>query len=250
MSKRDICFATFARNEKVRLPVWLKHYQQFADNEDIYIIDQNTTDGSTDNLPCNIIYEPNELVFDHKWLREMLTKNIKLLLEKYHIVVINECDELLITKNNIELSNYLISKYKNLNVNICTNMINIVQHDDEPDFDINEKISKQRRYMVGEGNGLKHIIYTHCKIQVENGFHDGDGIYDNNLVSVHIHLLDKQWFIDKIHNRIKEKNIYGAGDNHGCWTVHYKIEIIDENLKYYYDNLQTVYDYFSNNRYI
>jgi hypothetical protein len=31
--KRDICFVTFARNEPVRLPVWIKHYKQLYKQE-------------------------------------------------------------------------------------------------------------------------------------------------------------------------------------------------------------------------
>ena len=51
-TKKNICFATFARNESIRLPIWLNHYRQFITDEDIYVIDQNTTDGSTSNLTC------------------------------------------------------------------------------------------------------------------------------------------------------------------------------------------------------
>jgi hypothetical protein len=250
MNKRDICFATFARNEKVRLPVWLKHYQQYADNADIYIIDQNTDDGSTDGLPCNIIYEPNELVFDHVWLRKMITKNIKLLLTKYHIVVMNECDELLITKNNIKLSNYLVDKYKNSNNNVCMELLDIVQHESETQYNINDKISNQRKYIYNWKDAKKHIIFTHCDREIENGFHGGDGIFDNNLVSFHIQLLNKEWFINKIHDRLNEKQKYGSGDNHCCWTAHYVIDKINGHLSFYYNNLELAGDYFINNRYI
>ena len=47
------------------------HYRQFSSDEDIYVIDQNTTDDSTKNLNCNVIYEPHEGVFEIKWLRQM-----------------------------------------------------------------------------------------------------------------------------------------------------------------------------------
>lgn len=251
MDKKDICFATFARNEKDRIPVWLKHYQQFVKNEDIYIIDQNTTDGSTDNLPCNIIYEPNIKIFDHEWLKQMITKNIILLLEKYHIVVLTEADELIITKNNIKLDVYLLEKYKNSNKNVCSRFIDIVQHDTENDYDINKKISKQRKYMfTWDWIATKHTIFTHCYNVVQNGFHDGDGEFDDNLVTIHIQLLNKRWYIDKIHKTINEKDKYGKGDNHTCWDVRYMIEKLDENLNNYYSNLVAVEDYLKNNIYI
>ena len=111
-TKKNICFATFARNESIRLPIWLNHYRQFITDEDIYVIDQNTTDGSTSNLTCNVISEPHEGVFDHAWLRQMLTRNLKELLKKYHIVILTECDELMVTHNNENLKDYLIKTYK------------------------------------------------------------------------------------------------------------------------------------------
>ena len=216
----DICFATFAKNEKTRLPVWLKYYQQFISNEHIYVIDQSTTDGSTDNLPCNIIYEPNLKVFDHKWLREMITKNILLLLKKYRVVVMTECDELIITRNNEKLDEYLIKKYKNSNMNGYSLFFDVIQQEGEPDYDPNIKINKQRKYWHEWKGSVKHTIYTRCNREVENGFHGGDGAYDSNLITMHVQSLNKQWFFDKFHQRIADKDKYGKGDNHGCWDYY------------------------------
>jgi hypothetical protein len=249
MVKKDICFATFARNEKIRLPVWLSHYQQFASNEDIYVIDQNTTDGSTTNLLCNIIYEPNEKIFDHQWLRHMITKNVQLLLTKYRIVVMTECDELMVTINNCKLDEYLINKYKVSNINVCTKLVNLVQHNSEESYDNTKKISCQRSYW-DDIDARKHTIFTNCNFLIENGFHNGDGIYDINLITFHIEALNLEWVISKIQNRINEKNVFGQGDNHCCWNVYYTENKINEYLNYDYNNLTLIPDFFKNNSFI
>jgi len=249
MNKKDICFATFARNEKIRLPVWLKHYQQFVSNEDIYIIDQNTTDDSTTNLPCNIIYEPNEKVFDHEWLRQMLTKNVKLLLEKYNIVVMTECDELIITIDNCKLDEYLVNNYKYSNVNVCTKLVNLVQHNSEELYDNTKKISAQRSYW-DDIDAKKHTIFTNCDFLIANGFHFGNGIYDTNLITFHIEALNIDWVIIKIQKRIKEKNIFGNGDNHCCWDLYYTDKTINEYLNYDYNKLTLIPEFFKNSSFI
>lgn len=249
--KRDICFVTFARNEPVRLPVWIKHYKQFCSNEDMYVIDQNTTDGSTDNLECCVKREPNDAVFDHTWLRQMLTNNLCILLQYYEVVVMTECDELMFTKNNENLKDYLVETYKGKNINGATSLYDMLQHDSEKDYDSNMKISQQRNYWFDWGV-YKHTIFTYCDREVENGFHNGNGIYNDNLVTLHIQMLNKQWFVDKIINRIAEKNKYGQGDNHGCWDVHYNEDLIQKNLDFYYKSNQMVKtpEYFNTNVYI
>jgi hypothetical protein len=241
---KDICFATFARNERDRLPVWLKHYQQFADNSDIYVIDQNTTDGSTEGLPCNVIYEPNKLVFDHAWLRQMLTDNIRTLLQRYRVVVMTECDELIITRDNVKLDEYLVVKYGSMK------LIDIVQHDDEPTYNINEQISKKRHFIFDWDDQVKHLIHTYCNNEIQSGFHGGDGIIDDNLTVFHTQFLNKKWYIDKIRMIINLKDQYGQGDNYQCWEDRYLEHKIDDNLHYIYSKLQRAPDYFTNNYYI
>jgi len=241
---------TFARNEQLRLPIWLKHYQQFVDNQDIYIIDQNTTDGSTDNLPCNIIKEPNEKVFDHIWLRKMLTKNLREKLLIYKIVVLLECDELMFTINNKKLNEYLIQKYADKKLNGATSICDIVQCEYEIDYINTIPISKQRNYWYNWKGACKHTIHTFNNYELDNGFHNGNGKIDDNLITLHFQLLNKQWFIDKIYKRIEERSKYGAGDNHACWTLHYNEDLIQSHLKFYYSCLEKTPDFFNNNLYI
>ena len=231
MEKKNICFATFVRNEIIRLPIWLNHYRQFSSDDDIYIIDQNTTDGSTQNLKCNVIYEPHEGIFDHQWLRQMLTRNLQKLLQYYHIVILTECDLLMVTHNNEKLDNYLIKNYLNSSKNGCTDLYDVVQQPDEKKYILGDKISQIRNYLSYWSGAKTHIIHTYNNCELQNGFHGGTGILDNNLSSIHIQALNTDYFYSKINQRIKEKEKYGSGDNHACWELHYKINYIENHLK-------------------
>jgi hypothetical protein len=251
MERKDICFATFARNEKDRLPIWLSHYSQFADNEDIYVFDQSTTDGSTDNLSCNVIPEPNEKVFDHKWIAEMLNRRHRWLLDRYKIVVLNECDELLITKNSENLREYLITKLSNSSVPISTELFDIVQNEEkgEINYDITKKISEQRNYWRHWPGAQKHTISSVNK-DIFIGLHQGQSELDNNLMTIHTQLLNLDFFKQKIFNRIEEKEKFGNADNHACWDVHYKVDMIQRYLDETFSLIEEVPDWFKNNKFI
>jgi hypothetical protein len=248
-TKNDICFATFARNERIRLPIWLRHYRQFITDEDIYVIDQNTTDGSTNDLKCNVIYEPHEGVFDQAWLRQMLTKNLKILLEKYHIVVLNECDELMVTHNNENLTDYLIKTYKQSLKNGATYLFDVLQVDDEPDYVLGDKINNIRNYIC-RWEGRKHTIHTSCLKELPNGFHSGYGYLDNNLSTIHIQCLNYSYFTEKIKQRIKEKEVHGQGDDYGCWEVHYKVDLIGKYMNDLLGRKELAPTWFKNNIYL
>jgi len=250
-TKKNICFATFARNEPIRLPIWLNHYRQFITDEDIYVIDQNTTDGSTSNLTCNVINEPHEGVFDHAWLRQMLTRNLKELLKKYHIVVLNECDELMVTHNNENLKDYLIKTYKQQPLkNGTTSLFDVLQVDNEQDYVLGDKISKIRNYLYKWTGALKHTIHTSCSKELPNGFHSGYGNFDSNLSTIHIQCLNSSYFTEKINQRIKEKEVHGQGDDYVCWDAHYKVELIDKYMNDLLGRKVLAPKWFKNNIYL
>ena len=47
LKKKSRAVITMAKNESVFLPIWWRYYAQFFLPEDIYILDHESTDGST-----------------------------------------------------------------------------------------------------------------------------------------------------------------------------------------------------------
>ena len=47
-TKKKCAVFTIVKNENYFLPIWLKHYKRYFDNSDIYVLDHQSNDGSTD----------------------------------------------------------------------------------------------------------------------------------------------------------------------------------------------------------
>ena len=88
---------TIVKNERIFLPIWIKHYKKYFDASDIYILDHQSTDGSTENLDVNVILVENEFAFDHTWFHGTVEKFHIQLLQKYQAVLFSDGDELVYT---------------------------------------------------------------------------------------------------------------------------------------------------------
>ena len=56
------------KDEGYFLPKWLGYYKQFFKPEDIYVLDHQSSDGSTQNLDVNVIHVTNDVAVDHTWI--------------------------------------------------------------------------------------------------------------------------------------------------------------------------------------
>lgn len=93
--KKKCAVFTIVKNEKYFLPIWINHYKRYFDSSDIYILDHESDDGSTNNLDVNVINVTNEVAFDHEWLCNTVVDFQKKLLQEYTCVLFAEGDEIL-----------------------------------------------------------------------------------------------------------------------------------------------------------
>lgn len=91
--KRACAVVTMARNESVLLPVWWRYYSQFFEPEDIYILDHETTDGSTSG-PGFVRIPVSHASVDWGWHRDMLQQQQHRLIERYDVVLCTDVDEI------------------------------------------------------------------------------------------------------------------------------------------------------------
>ena len=99
-TRPTVAAITMVRNERAMLPRWVRHYAaQCGGPEHLLVIDDNSTDGSTDGLPCPVIrippltkghFEPSRL--------SLLSKFAAGLLEAYDAVVVTDADEFLVAE--------------------------------------------------------------------------------------------------------------------------------------------------------
>ena len=59
MKKKSAVF-TIVKNENYFLPIWIKHYKKYFNESDMYVLDHQSNDASTNNLSVNVVPVINE----------------------------------------------------------------------------------------------------------------------------------------------------------------------------------------------
>jgi Glycosyl transferase family 2 len=96
-SEPRLAAITMVRDERVMLPRWVAHYARECGPDHLYVIDDNSTDGSTDALPCSVIRIPSwgGKHFEQTRMR-MVSQIAAGLLEAYDAVLFADADEFLV----------------------------------------------------------------------------------------------------------------------------------------------------------
>lgn len=120
---------TMVRDERVMLPRWIAHYGRECGVANLFVIDDNTSDGSTTGLPCSVIRIPSwgDKHFENTRMR--LVSNIAAgLLEAYDAVLFADADEFLVAdpKRHDGLLD-LVSKRSKLDV-LAAQGLNVVHN--------------------------------------------------------------------------------------------------------------------------
>lgn len=190
--KKSFAVFTIVKDESVFLPIWLKHYRRTFSDEDIYIIDHETKDGSTDNLGVNIIPVSNPEAFRHYWLVEQVQRVQAELLEKYEVVLFTEADEIVYTEREgtllQALKDFKDSDHEYVNT-VGYECIHIM--DEEPPLDLSSPIVSQRKKWIKEPNYNKPLL-TKVPLFYSVGFHtcNRPPNFGFGLSLFHLHRMD------------------------------------------------------------
>lgn len=88
---------TMVRDERVMLPRWIDHYGRECGTDNLFVIDDASTDGSTADLPCSVIRIPSWGDKHFESTRMRLVSNVAAgLLEAYDAVLFADADEFLV----------------------------------------------------------------------------------------------------------------------------------------------------------
>jgi hypothetical protein len=139
---------TMVRNEAAMLPRWIRHYsEQCSGPESLVVIDDNTTDGSTDGLPCSVIRTPSFIHRQFEPARLGMVSHIASgLLEAYDAVVFADADEFLVADPDRYGSLRDLVAAKPDNRVFGAMGLNVVHHvGHEPPLDPERPILAQRR---------------------------------------------------------------------------------------------------------
>jgi len=92
-----IAAITFCRDEGRMLPLWLRYYGGQFGTDNLYVVDDNSEDGSTDDLPCDVLHIPP--IRDGKFnsTRMAVVGNLgRSLLQLYDAVLFCDTDEFIV----------------------------------------------------------------------------------------------------------------------------------------------------------
>lgn len=212
MKKHKAVF-TIVKNEKTVLPLWLKYYSHHFAMEDMYVLDHQTTDGSTDALPCKRKPIASDFAFDHAWLNRVVRNYQIELLQYYKYVLFVEADEFVFHKDG--LGSY-IDDFRGTSVQ-CNGFE--LQHvtGKEPDLDFSRPILEQRMFWYPSPLYCKTLLSS-VPIHWALGFHEctNPGKTDPELYLVHLHRADYKTALTKNEERAKLKwNSHDVNQGYG-----------------------------------
>lgn len=201
--KHKCAIFTIVQDEAVRLPIWLRHYQQT--DCPLYVLDHESGPEQTEVMRAAIdaagamrvpIFKDQS--FCHEWLRDTASTFQRFLLQSYEYVLFVEVDEIVTTRPGgryTDLKTYLQAFNK---VAICCDGYEVVQQlDDEPALDFEQLPLLQQRSMWYRSQLYSKPLLSSVPLTWTVGFHQSEeigahmaGMVDKDLLLLHLHKID------------------------------------------------------------
>lgn len=177
---------TIVRNEDVFLPIWLRHYSKHFYRNDIFVIDNGTTDGSTHVEGATFVPRISTTSFDAPWMLHTVRDFQRELLKSYDWVLFAEVDEIIHCP--IKLCEYPNNKFTTLS---CMGYEVIQDLNEEPPLDLNRPLLKQRRYWA-PSDLFSKPLYSRVPLDWRLGFHSCTQPHTKatDLTLIHLHRMD------------------------------------------------------------
>lgn len=228
---RTRALLTMVYNEAVYLPIWLRYYSRFFASRDIYVLDNETTDGSTHRRGFQRIGVSHDTV-DHEWMVRTIEHYQRELLTRYDVVVVTDVDEIIVVgPGRGDLGSYL-DWFDEEWVN-CLGYELIHMKDREPALRLDRPILRQRHYWYVNGAYDKAAIAT-VPMDWKPGFHgraDNQTNADPDLLLVHLHRMDFE--LCRQRHLVRTNKRWADEDAHRRWASHNQV-IGDDFERWFY----------------
>jgi hypothetical protein len=188
-----IAALTFVYNENVNLPIWLRYYGSQFGNKNLFVIDRESDDRSTNDLgDANRIVVPRD-PFDDKKKVNCMSSFQNGLLSYYDAVVCGDCDEIVVPNPTkyIDLTDYVAKMDGDYATCIGIDILHIINL--EPPIDLNKPILEQRRFGRFRSAGCKTLL-SRVPLRWAPGLHSMNKMprVDPNLINFHLKTMDYQ----------------------------------------------------------
>lgn len=189
-----IAAITMVFNERQFLPIWLNHYGPQLGYENLFVIDDGTSDGSTnDDRIVNPVYK-KRAPFDEDARALVVSYFHESLLRFYDVVIYTDVDELIAIDpaTRLSLSEYLANKDFQYKALVGMNVLHRASK--EEDIDLQIPLFQQRSFIQFDPEYCKPLI-SRIPMRWRPGFHaasfpDFDRNLDPNLYLFHLRAMD------------------------------------------------------------
>jgi hypothetical protein len=231
---------TIVHNESVFFPIWLDYYSRFFGPEDIYVLDHETSDGSTDRPGFVRIPVEHETV-DHTWMVSAIEEQQRALLERYDVVLVTDVDEIVAPHPQTGTLGDYIDGFEEDFVN-CLGYELIHMVDREGPYDPSRPILDQRGYWFANDIYDKPALATK-PLRWRPGFHrtmDGQMRSDPDLYLIHLHRMDYEICLAR--HRHRKTRAWNEHDVSMGWASHNRIVDQDEFNRWFYEDSNTAWN--------
>lgn len=197
-----IAVVTMVYDEREFLPLWRSHYGRLVGLENLFIVDDGSTDGSTDGLePSHVIRRPKSPI-DQIVRAAMISNFTGSLLAHYDVVIFSDVDELLVVDPAINLSfaQYL-ARVPGQHLNAIG--LNVVhQIEQEPDYAPHLHLLEHCRWVQFDFADCKQLIHR-SPVSFHPGFHGTNWPlnFAPGLYLFHLRAVDKNIGLRRIEHR-------------------------------------------------
>jgi hypothetical protein len=181
---------TITHNEALFFPIWLRYYSRYFAPDDIYVLDHDSTDGSTDGGGFVRIPISHD-TFDNLWMVSTVESLQRELLERYDIVLVTDADEIVAPLPELGTLTEYIDRFDEPWVN-CLGYEVVHLRAIEPPFDPSLAVMAQRNHWFAN-DGYDKPALSMQPTSWQPGFHsrrDGEMRLDPDLFLIHLHRLD------------------------------------------------------------
>jgi len=195
---RDFAVFTIVQDEREWLPTWCDYYLRHLDSWDLYVLDHDSVDGSTEGIGGNVVPVHRSETFDHAWLKGTVESFQRFLLQSYRCVLFAEADEIVAPdprcfagglRRYVEEA-FLPSQHTAVH---CWGK-EVYHQRDEPDLDDLRPILSQRR-CYGDRAAYNKPLLSKVPLDWTFGFHGATQVVlpsDPPLLLLHLHRADRR----------------------------------------------------------
>jgi hypothetical protein len=230
---RRRALVTMVHNEPVFLPIWLSYYSRFFRPEDIYVLDNDTNDGST-RREGFVRIEVSHRRVDHTWMVRTIEQLQHELMQRYDVVVVTDVDEIVAPVPEWGTLAEYLDRIEEESVN-CLGY-ELLHMRDEPPLDLTRPILDQRGHWFINDAYDKAAIAT-VPLTWRPGFHGrADGAFnpDPDLRLIHLHRVD--YDICLARHKLRRRRRWARDDLQLGWAGHNRITDAAQFERWFYED--------------